>query len=173
MTGLLVWLILGAILVYAGRYGNCWLQGLGVTVILASPWLLGVLATPSLAMLGLAAGLRQRCSITLPLALWFWLGGGLLYASTLGFIATDIYAEGDAPRVLLVWFGLGMLLAGRAGHRPLLLAWMLGLLLRRLGLLDSSNLWNMMLDPLTLIAIPFFRSTWSWTQKSNRISGLF
>jgi hypothetical protein len=162
MTGLIFWLMIGVFLLHAGHKKNYWLQGLGVTVILGSPWLLGILGTPSLATLGLAAGLRQRQSITLPLALWFWVGGGLLYASALGFIATDLYASGDAPRLLLGWFGSGLLLAWRAQHHGLIIAWLLGLALRRAGLLESDNLWNLMIDPLACIALLFLRSVWSW-----------
>jgi hypothetical protein len=141
---------------------NYWLQGLGVAVILSAPWLLGILGTLSFATLGFAAGLRQRHSITLPLALWFWVGGGGLYASALGFISIDFYAAGDAPRALLAWMGLGLLLAWRAQHWPLVLAWLLGLLMRWNGLLESSNLWDLMLDPLACIALSLARSSWSW-----------
>jgi len=96
------------------------------------------------------------------LALWFWVGGGGLYASALGFISIDFYAAGDAPRALLAWMGLGLLLAWRAQHWPLVLAWLLGLLMRWNGLLESSNLWDLMLDPLACIALSLARSSWSW-----------
>jgi hypothetical protein len=171
MIGLLFWLITGICLLLAGRHKNNWLQGLGIIIILGSPWLLGLFGTPSLATLGLAAGLRQRHAITLPLALWFWVGGGLLYASALGFISIDLYAAGDAPRVLLVWLGLGLLLAARAQHLPLILAWMLGLALRWAGLLESSNLWNIILDPLAWVALLFARSAWSWRAEIKTAGG--
>jgi len=171
MTGLLLWILAGMLMVHAGHRKNYWLQGLGILIIFGSPWLLGILSAPSLASLGLLAGLRRRIPVTLPLALWFWIGGGLLYASTLGFIAADFYAAGDAPRALLFWLGLGLTLAWRAQHRPLMLAWLLGLAMRRAGILESDNLWNIMLDPLAWVALLFMPSAWSWRAGTETARG--
>jgi hypothetical protein len=80
----------------------------------------------------------------------FVIGGALLlYPMALGLSAFDPYALGfpGPARGLLVVLSLLAFLAWWRGRILLLLAILLGIGAYRLGLLESSNLWDYLLDP--------------------------
>ncbi|STQ89697.1 hypothetical protein [Iodobacter fluviatilis] len=151
LTGLLLWGTTGATLAAAGWKKNRLLIAAGVLLILASPWLLGLLSMPSLATLGLACGVLFKQKLRPALAGWLLLSGLALYSSALGFWAFDVYVLGYAPQVLLIWCAISLALAWQQGHKALAIAWLLALALFPLGVLESANLWDALLDPMAMI----------------------
>ncbi|MCX7206936.1 MAG: hypothetical protein NT086_13330 [Proteobacteria bacterium] len=151
ITGLLLWGTTGAALACSGWKKNRVLITIGALIILGSPWLLGLLSFPSLATAGLACGLLFKQKLRPALAGWLLISGLALYSSALGFWAFDAYALGYAPQVLLIWCAISLALAWQQGHKALALAWLLALALFPLGVLESVNLWDAMLDPMAMI----------------------
>ncbi|WP_293933529.1 hypothetical protein [Iodobacter sp.] len=165
LSGLLLWALSGAALIAAGWKKNRLLISSGLIVLLGSPWLLGLFSAPSLAMLGLAAGLLLKQKLRPLLAIWLLLSGLALYASALGFIAYDIYALGYAPQVILIWCAISLGLAWQQGHRALAYAWLAALALYPLGILESRNLWDAMLDPVAMLVGGVSLLRWLWTKR--------
>jgi hypothetical protein len=162
-SGLLLWALTATSLIAAGN--NRLQRGFGLLILLASPWLLGLLSFPSLATLGLATGLLLKHKLRPLLAAWLLLSGLVLYASALGFIAYDIYALGYAPQVILIWCAISLGLAWQQGHRALAHAWLAALALYPLGVLESRNLWDAMLDPIAMIVGGVSLLRWLWGKK--------
>ncbi|MEN9657867.1 MAG: hypothetical protein RL571_1332 [Pseudomonadota bacterium] len=165
LSGLLLWALSGAALIAAGWQKNRLLSISGLVILIASPWLLGLLSAPSLAMLGLASGLLLKHKLRPLLAAWLLLSGLVLYASALGFIAYDIYALGYAPQIILIWCAISLSLALQQGHRALAYAWLAALALYPLGVLESRNLWDAMLDPIAMIVGGVSLLRWLWSKR--------
>lgn len=151
LTGLLLWGTTGAALAATGWKKNRLLIAIGALIILGSPWLLGLLSTPSLATAGLACGLLLKQKLRPALAGWLLISGLALYTSALGAWAFDVYALGYAPQMLLIWCAISLALAWQQGHKALALAWLLALALFPLGALESVNLWDALLDPMAMM----------------------
>ncbi|AZN36758.1 hypothetical protein [Iodobacter ciconiae] len=151
LTGLLLWGAAGAALASFGWKKNRFLVATGVLIILGSPWLLGLLSMPSLATVGLAFGLLLKQKLRPALAGWLLISGLALYLSALGFWAFDVYALGYAPQTLLIWCAISLALAWQQGHKALALCWLAALALFPLGVLESVNLWDALLDPIAML----------------------
>lgn len=149
--GLLFWGLTGALLAAAGWKKNRLITLAGVVIFLASPWLLGLFSALSLATVGLTAGLLLKQKLRPLLAGWLLISGLVLYASALGFLDIDIYASGYAPQAVLIWAAVSLALAWQQGHRALACCWLLALALYPLGVLESVNLWDAMLDPVAMV----------------------
>lgn len=128
----------------------------------------GLFADISVVGMGVAACLLFRLRIEAPnwLLLAWGCVGLVLYASALGFIKIDLYAAGFAPRALLVLLVLWIVLNGYISP---LLAWVMVLALSLFMIhgMDSRNLWDYFIDPISWIVliIALIRRLWVYARK--------
>jgi hypothetical protein len=161
-SALLAWAVRGLRRSPVGTRGLAWQAVLAFALVMVpmggwppARWLAGVGFVPSVPLLALGLDAVWRAGADRPwlpardrmgLALWGALGGLTLYASALGLTRFNLYELGwgialwwpvAVAVVVLVWRGsrAGVVLA-LAG-----LAW-------QLGMLESANLWDYLLDPV-------------------------
>lgn len=136
----------------------------------------GVFSDLSLTGIGVAACLLVRGKIKLPtwlLTCWV-LFGFALYLSALGLADWDLYSIGYDPQVLLVMVLFWVILNGLT-HT--VLGWSLAIAMALYAgrWLDSINLWDHLLDPLTwlIFSVMFVRQGREWWRnrknKANKI----
>lgn len=81
------------------------------------------------------------------------LSGCLLYASALGPWDIDLYRLGYQPLVLVLWFSVPGLIAWWRGSSLYLWLLVIDLLVWRACLIESTNFWDTLIDPLLILSM--------------------
>lgn len=154
-----------------------WLPLAGTSVLATLRGAVGGMSVTTAGMLAALLCARCACECIFPrrerrlVAMLAGVGGILFYPPALGLGPVDPYAWGYGGAVLPLAVGVFALAAAAAGRWTMAVVFAAALAAWRLQLLESTNLWDYLLDPLLALGALVWLAASAWRGKSAKRAG--